>query len=1729
MFEDIGSIGAVGNIVAAVGVAGLDKFESDLSKMANSVDGAAQFMNKSLTAASMAGAVVFASAIGAAATFESSFAGVTKTIDGISDEFGNLNDDGIALAQSFRDLAKEIPISVNELNAIAEMGGALGVPKAEIEGFTASIANLATTTDLTAEAGAESIAKFINVTQGVVPAGVGMAEQTARIGSALVDLGNKTAATESAIMAMGQRLSGAGAQAGMSQADILGLAAALSSVGIEAEMGGSAMSKMIAKMSKDVATGGGHIEDFARISKLSVGEFSDLFKKDAAGAVSLFFSKMLEMQKQGENLYPVLEQLDIKELRLSDTILRSTNAAGLFNDALVIGKKAYQDNTAMTIEAQKRYNTFESQVKLVKNQFNDTLITLGNKFLPVMKDVLKIVNENATVFAAVVGTLGTMTLAVGAAATAYKTYKTGMELAKVASAALAKANETLNLSMGPIVAVTAAVAAMVVAYNAIRASVEGTSKKIIEGIGATSDDIAKVSQMGQTIMALKDSQGLTTEETMRLADATAGFEGKLKSVGLSVNDFGGDIQALTNAYKELREQELLKQREALDALAKDYNTTDGIIDFFADSIAGVTGKAKENVKQIEAINTELNELQGPLSTATTGTSSLATATDKSSTAAGAAKDVWALLDEANIKTTKSIQDQIDKFEALLPQVQGDKVATAELQKKIDDLKDSLDPANEELKKQKSSQELLKEAGIETTAAIQDQIKKLEALLPAVQGDEKALGMLNKAIQDQKDKLVPVNEEARKKKELDEALAKAGIETTDSINKQIQGYKDLLPKVEGDAYATEQLKEKIKDLEDQTKKQTNAQKLQTEAFAMAGNAVGELISKVGGGAPVFQEFGSAIASIATGAFNPISTGIAIVGSLVSTIIGGTGKVQLTIEQVYKILGPLGKEVENLHNEFERLGDAFQSDLMADLDATIADLSTKMAEVKKKLDLGKPNVQGWDQLKGYYDQLSAALDKTMKQQAEFLQAFSFDDSYNMVAEGMQVLSSRAVEMGEKFGNIKWPGLEKLLDESIVKGQEMLATLDPESNAYKELGQQVLFAQASLDVLKGVYPDMNAWIAQNGGLVDASNEVWADYIEIADRATESTEMFSTAYSAMLDQMTGQTDSFKSASMSIERMIEQIQYYALDLSQTEIDENIIGSLVEMYNYIGTLNPGSEASKDAQKTFDDLLQKFYQLGFTWEDVVAKVGAPIMAEIKPVVAAPVVTQETIEAAKGVGGNIQNAIADEVKPIEIVQPMVDGGAIEKAVEEMPPIVVPIYGEVPPGNTYWEGIFADFQEEYKEKSGAVVGQLDAQWALLGALRDGEQSKIAKIDAEYTALIEDKTKESIEAEKNLKGLYEKRAETFKAFKTEAVRLKETSRDVVDALVAFDTSREQQGIRDLEQAITDLTGKTRSFALDWDSMVSKIVGGTRSEFQEAMDNISGAQGALEKAIYFGQNISGSDFSKQMNSMIYSVREFILTLDPDSKAFQDATTAMDELMGKFQDAGGQLDPAAATKAAKDWAMGIANELNAQANQVEKQGVENIIKVDADISEAKKKVMEADLALDALKDKWQEERIGVELDIEKAQATITTLYDELRDLYAEWNEKQITLWVASEGTVGVKPPEYRVGGYVPKTTLAVLHGNEFVLNQGAVGAIGRDNLEKLNAGVDPNVFSAIQASKAIEKASAGDDSRGEGHTVIVHEAMPGTWVEVIDKKIHPRVIKRDQKNRVGANPYAERS
>lgn len=360
--------------------------------------------------------------------FENNFANVKKTVDGTPEQIEKIRQEIIDMTTVGINGHSAIPETTAELTELAAAGGQLGIKTENISKFTETMAMLGTATNLYGEEGAATLAKFANVTKMDQ-------ENFDRLGSSIVDLGNNFATTESDIANMSMRLAGAGTQIGLSQADILGIATALSSVGIEAEMGGSAFSKAMIAMQmattngytqvndvmnktgmslrdlqllsannskdfKSLADGLGYtstelnsmissgvqLENFAKITGKTTEEFKNLFDSSPAEAIDAFIKGLQNADGAGENAIGMLQDMGFTEVRLRDSLLRLANSEAGITEAVTRSNTAWNENIALQNEFDAKAETTASQLSVTKNNIVEAARSIGETMLPSIKD-----------------------------------------------------------------------------------------------------------------------------------------------------------------------------------------------------------------------------------------------------------------------------------------------------------------------------------------------------------------------------------------------------------------------------------------------------------------------------------------------------------------------------------------------------------------------------------------------------------------------------------------------------------------------------------------------------------------------------------------------------------------------------------------------------------------------------------------------------------------------------------------------------------------------------------------------------------------------------------------------------------------------------------------------------------------------------------------------------------------------------------------------------------------------------------------------------------------------------------------------------------------------------------------------------------------------------------------------------------------------------------------------
>ncbi len=595
----------------------IEEFGNKIQEKGKKVEGA----GKKLSAFSAATIAAFTASAKGAIEFESAFAGVEKTVNATDVQLEELK-------AQIRQMAKEIPSSTTEISAVAEAAGQLGIKTEDIMSFTRVMIDLGNSTNLSAEEAASALAKFANVTKM-------SASNYSNLGSVVVALGNNFATTEADIVSMATKLAATGELTGLTEPQIMALAAAMSSVGIEAEAGGTAMSKLLKQIQVAVETGSKDLDDFAHVAGMTSEDFKKAFQEDSVKALSAFISGLNDTERNGKSAVAVLNDMGIKEVRLSNTILSLANSSDLMNNAVELANKSWKENNALSNEANKRYDTLQSKMKVALNKIQDIGITVGNKLMPTIEKVINKIEKWTKKFdkldesqidtivkigmvVAAIGPLltilGKMTSTVGGAVKGFGTFveAIGVMQGKVeaSSTSVAGLAKVLSGALSPIGLLAGAIGVAVFATNKLRTANDENNVAIANSTTELENLINQYSDLTQKKDNAKNitlSEATNTEklsnELEKLVDENGrvkdGYEERVSFILTELNKAYGTEYKMTGdvieKYSELKTtmQKLIEQKRINAILENEEAKYDEAINQKASAYDTMIQKEKE--------------------------------------------------------------------------------------------------------------------------------------------------------------------------------------------------------------------------------------------------------------------------------------------------------------------------------------------------------------------------------------------------------------------------------------------------------------------------------------------------------------------------------------------------------------------------------------------------------------------------------------------------------------------------------------------------------------------------------------------------------------------------------------------------------------------------------------------------------------------------------------------------------------------------------------------------------------------------------------------------------------------------------------------------------------------------------------------------------------------------------------------------------------------------------
>lgn len=503
-----------------------EKFAEKLSKVGESFQAVANIAQPI--------ANVLQQSVDSAINFEDSFANVSKTFTGTDEQLQQLNED-------IKEMSTRVPVSTSELNNLASIAGQLGIKAEDISTFTEIVAGLGEATNITSEEAGKLMAQFNNITNFTEGYG---AEGYERFASTIVHLGNNSATTEKEIMNMAQRFASAGTLAGLNAPEILGMATALSSVGIASESGGTSLTKMTQKIQNAIETGSEDLNAFAEVAGVTADEFSKKWQESPVEAINMFLGGLNKTYKEGGSVMKLLDELGFNEVRLRNAASALATSEKDLGYYVGLANQAWDKNSALQTEVGRKYDTVASKQKMLKNSMELARIEIGEALLPVMAQIVTTARDIIVPIAEWIDKNPELVQAIASAVAVLLSLNSAIQFAINLTTIITALSNPLTLA---IAGITAGLGMAVFAILKIKDSL-GPAARSMEEFRTITEDTQEVID---AINLSFDKQNQVTDETASKAEELVERLSELESQGLDSEEAQAEYNKTVSELNQL--------------------------------------------------------------------------------------------------------------------------------------------------------------------------------------------------------------------------------------------------------------------------------------------------------------------------------------------------------------------------------------------------------------------------------------------------------------------------------------------------------------------------------------------------------------------------------------------------------------------------------------------------------------------------------------------------------------------------------------------------------------------------------------------------------------------------------------------------------------------------------------------------------------------------------------------------------------------------------------------------------------------------------------------------------------------------------------------------------------------------------------------------------------------------------------------------------------------------
>lgn len=459
--------------------------------------------------------------VGTAAQYERSFANVIRTADFTSIKVGEA---ARVMRYELMQLANEIPVTFGQITEIATIGNQLGIAQADLVNFTDTVAKFAATTDVTIQNAAMSFGRIGELLDE---------GDFNKLGSAIAFAGVNAVATETQILAVTKEIATTAKQAKFTTPEVIGLATALSSLGIAPEAARGSIIRSFAAINAAITAGGSRLEAYASIAGMTAEQFAGTWQDNGAKAFDALLKGLQAASDGGQNLDSVLRDLGVRNVRDIQTLQKLGDNYDVYTQSIRDANEAFQEGTFLSEAYGVIQETVASKLGVVQNQINNLLAGLGESTTGPVKQLLDVISALLTRL---------QQFASNPAGQAVTTIVVGM---LALTAAVASLNAVVALARASMLAYATAMGTATVNADGLVTGLNraATAAKIL---GVTLKTIG----IGLAIAGVANAVAFLGDEFQRLTDKSGFLQRKTEEL---IGGFGGLQDAMTKDTAAMRQ------------------------------------------------------------------------------------------------------------------------------------------------------------------------------------------------------------------------------------------------------------------------------------------------------------------------------------------------------------------------------------------------------------------------------------------------------------------------------------------------------------------------------------------------------------------------------------------------------------------------------------------------------------------------------------------------------------------------------------------------------------------------------------------------------------------------------------------------------------------------------------------------------------------------------------------------------------------------------------------------------------------------------------------------------------------------------------------------------------------------------------------------------------------------------------------------------------------------